>query len=96
MLESIYNHGVDTPYLGLNAGTLGFLMNDVHNVRVIANQLASQEWSSYQFPLLQAKITSPEGDTVTTKAVNDVWPEGAERPTSALRSTAPPGGQPRL
>ena len=55
MLESIYNHGVDTPYLGLNAGTLGFLMNDVHNVRVIANQLASQEWSSYQFPLLQAK-----------------------------------------
>ena len=30
MLESIYNHGVDTPYLP-NAGTLGFLMNDVHN-----------------------------------------------------------------
>lgn len=85
MLESIYNHGVDKPYLGLNAGTLGFLMNDVHNVRVIANQLASQEWSSYQFPLLQAKITSPEGDTVTTKAVNDVYVARTESRAANLR-----------
>ena len=85
MLESIYNNGVDTPYLGLNAGTLGFLMNDVNNVRKVANQLASQAWSSYQFPLLQAKITSSAGKIVTTKAVNDVYVARTESRAANLR-----------
>ena len=85
MLESIHANGVTTPYLGLNAGRLGFLMNDVHNVHQIAQQLSAQAWSIYSFPMLQAKISQPENIQIQTHAVNDVYVARTDSRAANLR-----------
>jgi NAD+ kinase len=85
MLESIHANGVDKPFIGLNAGRLGFLMNDVPNVREIANQLSTEAWSTYAFPMLQAKIHQPDGTEISTKAVNDVYVARTDSRAANLR-----------
>lgn len=85
MLECIHNHGVSLPFIGLNAGRLGFLLNDVDNVKFVANQLAQGKWSSFSFPLLKATITQPDGEFKSTKAINDVYLSRQEGRAANLR-----------
>ena len=73
MLNCIRTHGPNHIYLGLNAGSLGFLMNDISDPERTLSLLEKQQWKSFSFPRLHLKGTSPQGETFEGKAVNDVY-----------------------
>lgn len=76
MLQCIREHGSQKTYLGINAGTLGFLMNDTNdnNINELDNmvqKLNTQQWRSYSFPRLQL-INNKDNENFFY-AVNDVY-----------------------
>ncbi len=73
MLQCIRNHGFTTPFFGVNAGTLGFLLNSNANLERIANCLQQRSWQVHTFPLLELHGTSPHGNQIHGYAVNDVY-----------------------
>lgn len=76
MLATINQLGHDRVYLGLNAGRVGFLLNDVtatdEGWSAIADRLRARAWKTSHFPLLTAQITRADGTVTTEHAVNDV------------------------
>ena len=58
------------PFLGLNAGTLGFLMNEA-----LPNNLAGTELVVYQMPMLRVETTAPDGRITRGLAYSDAWVE---------------------
>lgn len=75
MLHTVRRYGLDRVYLGLNTGHLGFLLNDIDSLEDIAERLHNQDWRVDSFPMLEARITGPAGDTVVHQAINDVYLE---------------------
>lgn len=73
MLKCIRTHGYDTPYFGVNAGTLGFLMNSIENLEGIANSLTQNDVVFHDFPLLEATGESIHGNQIHTFALNDIY-----------------------
>ena len=59
-------------YLGLNAGRVGFLLNDVKDWDIVADQIKQQAWQTYSFPLLEALVSCADGTTQSMRAVNDI------------------------
>ena len=76
MLKCIRDHGNLRTYLGINAGTLGFLMNDVarhssQNIDYVVQKLITQQWRTYAFPRLKL-LHNNDNDNIVY-AVNDVY-----------------------
>lgn len=85
MLQCLRENSDLQPFLGLNAGTLGFLMNDIHQVASAIDNLNHQQWTVYSFPLLQFQGTSSSGDSFCAQALNDVYLTRMEGRTANLR-----------
>ncbi len=58
------------PFLGLNAGHLGFLMNET-----LPDDLSKMELVVYRMPMLRVDIQAPDGRTSRSLAYVDAWLE---------------------
>ena len=71
MLATIRTHWRKRlPFLGLNAGTLGFLMNEQ-----LPDSLAGIELLVYRMPMLRVDTTAPDGRVSRGVAYGDAWVE---------------------
>ncbi len=77
LLRTVARGAFKDTYLGLNAGTLGFLHNDVEDVAAAARSLRERTWFTQDFPLLRAEIALRDGGRRTRYAMNDVYLERA-------------------
>ena len=71
MLQAIRDHWrLRLPFLGLNAGTLGFLMNES-----LPHELPGTEVLLYNMPMLRVDTETPDGRRVRSLAFGDAWVE---------------------
>ncbi|MGC6492170.1 MAG: NAD(+)/NADH kinase [Myxococcota bacterium] len=84
MLRCVQQHGIAPTYLGLNAGRIGFLMNDIDALDTVMTQLESREWRVFAFPRLQAEVHTQTGEVHVHHALNDVYLERATGQTAHL------------
>lgn len=78
MLRCIREHGPDRVYLGLNAGHLGFLLNDAKDAAGVAHAagaLRERRWCTWSFPRLRLEADDEQGAPLAADAVNDVYVE---------------------
>lgn len=100
LLHTVAANGFDHIYFGINAGHLGFLLNDVGlygkapdgDVRDgdfdgLAHALLTGRWREYRFPLLCAEIELVGGARTTQLAINDVYLERSTGQTANLGLT---------
>jgi NAD kinase len=81
MLRAIRTHWRKRlPFFGVNAGHVGFLLNDLAEPRVPQGDLLL-----YQLPLLWVQFETPAGVRVDGLAFNDAWVERATGQTAWLR-----------
>ena len=81
MLRAIREHWrLRVPFVGLNIGHLGFLMNET-----LPADLESLELVSYNLPMLRVDAKRPDGETTWGLAFSDVWLERAEGQAAWLR-----------
>jgi NAD+ kinase len=85
MLKCVHTHGAGPVYLGLNAGHLGFLLNEVSDPRRVAAAIMAGAWKDWTFPLLHIEMTHPDGRVSTCRAVNDAHAERLTGQTAHLR-----------
>lgn len=85
LLQTVASQGFDRTYLGLNAGHLGFLHNDVDRWDEVVQRLRDRAWTPHTFPLLEARIRLESGEVVTEKALNDVYLERMTGQTARLK-----------
>ena len=86
MLDCIRNHGAKHTYLGLNAGSLGFLLNDVTDIHSVSRQLKDKKWKAFSFPRLEFRGETEEG-ILSGMAVNDVYMARTSGRAANLRVT---------
>lgn len=72
------------PFYGMNTGTVGFLLNDQQVCDDGEHPFWDRELRLYQLPLLWAEVETPEGETVSGYAFNEVWIERATGQTAWL------------
>lgn len=84
MLHTVHAYGFDRLYLGLNAGTLGFLLNDASDLDVVVDTLGRGGWREHRFPLLEARVQLGVGDPVRAYAMNDVYLERSTGQTARI------------
>lgn len=90
LLESIRKFGDDKIYIPLNAGYLGFRLNDVWNkesqslIPNVQEQINERAWSIRSFPLLSVILSGPERDSKELFASNDVFVERQDLQTCRL------------
>ena len=88
MLSTIRALGTDPVYLGLNAGHLGFLLNDIGQseatMRAAAARMREGRFRAWNFPRLLMTATNVDGETVSSAAVNDLYLERATGQTAHL------------
>ncbi|MCS7272111.1 MAG: NAD(+)/NADH kinase, partial [Gemmataceae bacterium] len=58
------------PFIGLNAGTVGFLLNEE-----LPDQLVGLELVVYRLPMLRVECTTPDGQVRLGLAYSDAWVE---------------------
>jgi NAD+ kinase len=81
MLRAIREHWRHrAPFLGVNAGHLGFLMNET-----LPAELDGLELSSHSMPTLRVDAMTPEGRVTTGVAYTDTWVERGDGQASWLR-----------
>jgi NAD+ kinase len=85
LLRTVAEHGFGATYLGLNAGHLGFLLNDVNDWDIVVEQLEAHSYETGLFPLLCAEMTRDDGSVVTDRAINDVYLERATSQTTRIQ-----------
>ena len=86
MLASIRAGGPAPLYMGLNAGRVGFMLNEVPAaLETLVEQLATRAWSELQVPRLRVTAETVGGDTITDVALNDVYLERSTGQTAQLR-----------
>lgn len=84
LLHTVADLGLSHTYLGLNAGRVGFLLNDVQDWAEAARALREQDLVTWTFPLIRATIHAPDGTVAVADAVNDVYLERASGQTARL------------
>jgi len=85
MLHAVHQHGRAKAYLGLNAGHLGFLHNEVNGSwDELAERIREKRYREYKFPLLRARIRTVDGKEVVGRAMNDVYMERTTGQTARL------------
>ncbi len=71
MLHAIREHWrLRLPFIGLNAGTLGFLMNES-----LPDELENSELMLYRMPMLRVDTETPDGTRSPSLACADAWVE---------------------
>ena len=71
MLQAIRDHWrLRLPFLGLNAGTLGFLLNES-----LPTELPNTEVVLYRMPMMRVDAELPDGKRVESFAFADAWVE---------------------
>ncbi len=94
MLHAIQKYwAANTVFFGLNAGTLGFLMN--HVVAVQTLELLLQDIVVEQLWMLEADVTTPNG-TFKIHGFNDIWVERDSGQTLKMTVTLDGARQPAL
>lgn len=84
LLHTIAERGPEHIFLGLNAGRVGFLLNDVEDWARTADHLKAGRWTASSFPMLQAECQATSGEVLTAHAVNDLYLERASGQTARL------------
>lgn len=88
MLHTVSEFGLDPVYLGLNAGHLGFLLNDLDgDWEALARDIRERRWKEHVFPLLEAEVQTRDGNVIVELAVNDVYLERMTGQTGRFRLT---------
>jgi NAD+ kinase len=85
LLSVIAELGAAYTYLGLNSGSLGFMLNDVEDLQQTAELLAGQQWRVDRVPRLKMEATTPQGDGFTGLALNDVYLQRMSGQSTHLR-----------
>jgi NAD+ kinase len=85
LLSVITELGADYTYLGLNSGSLGFMLNDVVDLKETAALLAAQSWRVDRMPRLKMEATTPQGASFESLALNDVYLQRMTGQTTHLR-----------
>lgn len=87
MLRTVDQLGFEPVYLGLNAGHLGFLLNDVGEASwaPVADRLVDGDWAARAYPLLRAGFDRVDGRTGVERGINDAYLERATGQTARLR-----------
>jgi len=81
MLRAIRQHWrLRVPFYGINAGHLGFLLNEQSPLELADEPLVLQ-----QLPLLYAEAERADGQTTSALAFNDVWVERATGQTAWIQ-----------
>lgn len=88
MLESIRAQGPGRVFLGLNAGRVGFLLNDPEDFEATIEAIESRSWTVHTFPrLAMHALPADDGEPMKALAVNDVYLERMSGQTAHLRIT---------
>ena len=86
MLESIRAVGAGHVFLGLNAGRVGFLLNDAEDFEATIEAIEHQHWQVHTFPRLSMQAAHTHGgDASHAMAVNDVYLERMSGQTAHLQ-----------
>lgn len=90
MLASIHELGPDRVFMGLNAGRLGFLLNDLEGDEALAMDrvvdcLRQGSQEVHHFPQIEVIAWPLRGDPIRARAVNDVFVERVTGRTALLR-----------
>ena len=85
LLHVAHSRGLNDVYLGLNAGYLGFLLNDIDHWDAIAHRLQNHKWKTWEFPTIEAEIHCENGEVIRERAVNDVYLERMSGQTARLQ-----------
>jgi NAD+ kinase len=75
LLRTVSQLGVSRVWLGLNAGHLGFLLNDAEDIDRVASALAEARYRIWSFPRVIADVTLSDGTPIQEQAINDVYLE---------------------
>ena len=84
MLSCIHTGAPDATYRGLNAGYLGFLLNDAADPARAAQRIMDGDWQAWSFPRLRMTATAPDGTERVAHAVNDIYVERMSGQTARL------------
>lgn len=84
LLQTVHNHGTDRTYLGLNAGTLGFLLNDAEDLDKVVTAINERRLQAWDFPMLSGVAHTTEGQHLPLRAVNDIYLERSTGQTARL------------
>jgi NAD+ kinase len=84
MLHCVREGGPQRVFLGLNAGHLGFLLNDAADVGSLVRALAAGAWAAHPFPRLRMEATGLDGAPRVTYALNDLYLERSSGQTAHL------------
>jgi NAD+ kinase len=84
MLATVAKYGFERCYLGINAGRVGFLLNAVDDWSSVGPLLQSGQFERFSFSVLQADITTTDGKTIRTMAINDIYLERMTGQTARL------------
>jgi len=87
MLDCIRTHGPERVFLGINAGTLGFLLHDIENNKKFIEMLKGHEWKTFHFPLLKIDGISHTDTHFSALALNDVYVDRESGRAANLRVT---------
>ncbi|MDX1945565.1 MAG: NAD(+)/NADH kinase [Pirellulaceae bacterium] len=86
MLAAIQNHWrLRRPMVGLNAGHLGFLMNEAESLLTGGGGGLCQELVVRRLPMLHVEFARDEGPPVEALTFNDAWIERSSGQTAWLR-----------
>ena len=88
MLSCVREGGEDRTYIGLNAGHLGFLLNDVRQPQDLVRASAALKEGRYHttpFPRLRMVAEGADGQGSEAEAINDVYVERSSGHTAQLR-----------
>ena len=88
MLETIRKQGPGRVFLGLNAGRVGFLLNDPEDFESTIEAIEANAWTVHTFPRLAMRaIPANATEPMEALAVNDVYLERMSGQTAHLRIT---------
>lgn len=90
LLQTLHREASDGVLLGVNAGHLGFLLNDLSDtgdgVDALADEIIAGRYTVHQFPALQLQAWPADGGpVVSSRALNDVFVERSTGRTAWLR-----------
>lgn len=85
LLQTVARLGLSRRYVGLNAGHLGFLLNDVDDPARVAALLRADRVTSRRFPVLVAEAWRNGERVARDYALNDVYLERMTAQTARMR-----------